>query len=192
MSLKIAVIIASNRPGRIGPKVADWFMAQIKDVDSLSFDLIDLAEVNLPFLDEPNPPMMGEYTKDHTKKWSALIAGYDGYVFVTPEYNHAYPASLKNAIDYLHAEWAHKPVGFVGYGVTGASAAIEHLVNPLVQLNMVPLLSSSVKIAQPWTAFDDKGNIDPEKITVNADGLVKNLKWCAETLKTARSQVGSN
>jgi NAD(P)H-dependent FMN reductase len=87
--------------------------------DGLNLELIDLAEINLPFLDEPEIPARHKYTKDHTKAWSQLISGYDGFVIVFPQYNWGYPAVLKNAMDYLFEEWANKPVSLMCYGSHG-------------------------------------------------------------------------
>ena len=129
MSKKIAVIIGSTRPTRSGDKVADWFIRQVPHDSGLDFTLVDLNEINLPFLDESKPPMLGEYTKEHTKKWSKLIDGFDGFVIVTPEYNHGYPAVLKNAIDWLWSEWKNKPATIVSYssGPIGGARGTEQL-----------------------------------------------------------------
>lgn len=124
--LDIAVILGSTRPGRNGKAVADWVIAQAADRDA-NYDLIDLADHPLPLLDEPVPPSAGQYSAEHTKRWAAAIAPYDGYVFITPEYNHSTSGALKNALDYLYAEWNDKAAAFVGYGSLGGGRAIEHL-----------------------------------------------------------------
>lgn len=124
--LKIAIIVGSTRPGRIGRGVADWILEQAKSREA-SYELIDLADVNLPLLDEAYPPSMGKYQNEHTKRWAEKIAPFDGFVFVTPEYNHSTSAALKNAIDYLYAEWNNKAAALVGYGSLGGARAIEHL-----------------------------------------------------------------
>lgn len=189
MSVKIGVIVSSARPSRAGGKIANWFMNQVKDTPGVEFKLLDLQAVDLPFLDEPMPPMMGQYTKQHTKKWAAMIAPLDGFIIVTAEYNHGYTAVIKNALDYLHAEWGKKPVAFVGYGVLGAAAAIEQLVNITAQLNMVPQPSHAVKIIDSWGAFDDEGNFSEGNLRGSKmDKMVENLVWWAKALKTAREQ----
>lgn len=125
--VKIGVIVGSTRPGRKARAVADWVMQIAKLRGDAGFDIVDVEDFNLPLLDEPVPPSMGQYSKDHTKRWAAKIAEFDGYVFVTPEYNHATSGALKNAIDFLFAEWNNKAAGFVGYGSMGGARAIENL-----------------------------------------------------------------
>ncbi|MEU1623700.1 NAD(P)H-dependent oxidoreductase [Streptomyces sp. NPDC005722] len=124
---KIAIILGSTRPGRNGAAVADWVLDIAKQRSDAEFELVDLADYPLPLLDEALPPAFGQYQNDHTKAWSAKIAEFDGYVFVTPEYNHSTTGALKNALDYLYAEWNNKAAGFVGYGSGGGIRAVEHL-----------------------------------------------------------------
>jgi NAD(P)H-dependent FMN reductase len=124
---EIAIIVGSTRPGRNGHAVSQWVLEHAKQRTDATFELIDLADHPLPHLDEPVPPSRGNYTHDHTKAWSDVIARFDGYVFVTPEYNHSVPGVLKNAIDFLSAEWNDKAAGFVSYGSTGGVRAVQHL-----------------------------------------------------------------
>jgi NAD(P)H-dependent FMN reductase len=124
---KLAVIVGSTRPGRVGESVARWVYGLAKEREDAEFELVDIADFDLPLLDEPIPPSQGQYSKEHTKKWAAKIASFDGYVFVTPEYNHGISGALKNAIDFLYAEWNDKAAGFVGYGSAGGVRAVEHL-----------------------------------------------------------------
>ncbi|MCA0436594.1 MAG: NAD(P)H-dependent oxidoreductase [Austwickia sp.] len=124
--MKIAVIVGSTRPGRVGDQVGQWVMQQAAGREGATYELIDLAEVGLPLLDEPIPAAAGRYANGHTQAWSERIAGYDGYVFVTAEYNHGVPAAFKNAFDFLYAEWNDKAVGFVGYGADGGVRAVEN------------------------------------------------------------------
>jgi NAD(P)H-dependent FMN reductase len=124
---KIAIIIGSTRPGRVGEAVGRWVYELANKRQDAQFELVDIKDFNLPLLDEPIPPSMGKYSKDHTKKWAAKIASFDGYVFVTPEYNHGISGALKNAIDFLFAEWNNKAAGFVGYGSAGGVRAVESL-----------------------------------------------------------------
>ena len=126
-NLKIGVILGSTRPGRNGKAVADWVMDQAKQRSPVTYELVDLADYPLPHLDEVLPASWGQYSGEHTKAWAAKIASYDGFVFVTPQYNHSTSGVLKNAIDYLYAEWNNKAADFVSYGALGGSRAIEHL-----------------------------------------------------------------
>jgi NAD(P)H-dependent FMN reductase len=134
--LRIAIIIGSTRPGRNGEAVAKWAHEIARRRTDAEYELIDIKDFHLPLLDEPMPPIMGQYTKDHTKRWSAKIASFDAYVFVAPEYNHGISGALKNAIDFLHAEWINKAAGFIGYGGTGAIRAIEHLRLVMAELHV--------------------------------------------------------
>ena len=125
--LKVGIILGSTRPGRNGEAVAKWvheIAARRKDAE---FELVDIQAFNLPLLDEPMPPSMGQYSKEHTKRWAAKVASLDAFVFVTPEYNHSTSGALKNAIDYLYAEWNNKAAGFVSYGSAGGVRAVEHM-----------------------------------------------------------------
>lgn len=123
----IGVILASTRPGRKGEAVARWVLDEAGRRDDARFELVDLAEHHLPALDEPFPPALGRYTLEHTRAWAETVARFDGYVFVTPEYNHALPGALKNALDRVYAEWNTKAAGLVSYGVEGGIRAAEHL-----------------------------------------------------------------
>ncbi|MEV4349332.1 NAD(P)H-dependent oxidoreductase [Actinoplanes sp. NPDC049596] len=124
---KIGIILGSTRPGRNGEPVARWVLDRAAQRDDAEFDLIDLLDYQLPHLDEALPPVTGQYANAHTKAWSERIARYDGFVFVTPEYNHSTSGVLKNAIDFLHSEWNNKAAGFVSYGAQGGVRAVEHL-----------------------------------------------------------------
>ncbi|RAG85936.1 NADPH-dependent FMN reductase [Streptacidiphilus pinicola] len=126
-TLKIAVILGSTRPGRNGKAVADWVVDRAGARTGAEYELVDLADWPLPFMDEPIPPSMGQYQGALTKAWAAKVAEFDGYVFVTPEYNHSVPAVLKNAIDTAYAEWNNKAAAVVSYGTVGGIRAAEHL-----------------------------------------------------------------
>jgi NAD(P)H-dependent FMN reductase len=124
---RIGVILGSTRPGRRGEPVARWVMDEARGRTDAGFELVDLADYPLPHLDEPLPPSMGQYQNEHTRQWAATIGRFDGYVFVTPEYNHGTSGVLKNAIDFLYGEWNNKAMGVVSYGVAGGVRAAEHL-----------------------------------------------------------------
>ena len=134
--IKLAVILGSTRPGRRGEAIAKWVYDLAKKRSDAEFELVDIKDFNLPILDEPNQAVMRQYTKEHTKVWSQKIASFDGYIFVTPEYNHSTCGALKNAIDYLYKEWNNKAAGFVGYGGTGGTRAVEHLRLVMAELQV--------------------------------------------------------
>jgi NAD(P)H-dependent FMN reductase len=125
--LNVAIILGSTRPGRLGEAVAQWVHDIASRRTDATFELVDVKDFDLPLLDEPVPPSRGQYSQPHTLKWSAKIASFDAFVFVTAEYNHGIPGALKNAIDYLFREWHHKSAGFVSYGSAGGARAVEQL-----------------------------------------------------------------
>ncbi|WAL68398.1 NAD(P)H-dependent oxidoreductase [Amycolatopsis cynarae] len=122
--IKIGIVLGSTRPGRKGDQVAQWVHDRAARRTDAEFEVIDLLDHPLPHLDEPVP---GRYQREHTRAWADTIAAFDGFVMVTPEYNHSIPGVLKNAIDYLHAEWHDKAAGFVSYGGVGGARAVEQL-----------------------------------------------------------------
>ena len=125
--VKVAIVVGSTRPGRKADSVARWVYEHAARRGDASFEIVDVADFNLPLLDEAIPPSRGKYEKEHTKRWAAAIDGFDAFVFVTPEYNHATSGALKNAIDFLYKEWNNKAAGFVGYGSAGGVRAVENL-----------------------------------------------------------------
>jgi len=125
--IRIGIILGSTRPGRRGEQVARWVLDAASKRTDGEFELIDLVDYPLPHLDEPLPPSMGNYQNPHTQDWAAVISRLDGFIFVTPEYNHSTSGVLKNAIDYLYAEWNNKAMGVVSYGAVGGARAAEHL-----------------------------------------------------------------
>lgn len=137
----IGIILGSTRPGRNGEAVAKWaYDLAVKRGDA-NYELVDLLDFNLPHLDEPVPPAMGQYSKPHTKTWAEKVASFDGYLFVTPEYNHSTSGALKNAIDFLYAEWNNKAAGFVSYGSAGGARAVEHLRLVMAELQVATVRS---------------------------------------------------
>lgn len=136
----LQVVIGSTRPGRVGLPVAEWFVGAAREHGGFEIEVIDLAEVGLPLLDEPNHPRFANYVHEHTKAWSRTISRGDAFVFVHPEYNYGVNAALKNAIDYLNQEWIYKPIGFVSYGgVSGGLRAAQALKQTATALQMVPV-----------------------------------------------------
>ncbi len=134
--LKVGIIVGSTRPGRNAEKVARWVSEQATRRADAQFEIVDLKDFNLPLLDEPVPPSMGQYSKPHTKAWAKKVASLDAFVFVTPEYNHGPTAALKNAIDFVYAEWNNKAAGFVGFGSAGGARAVEHLRGIMAEIQI--------------------------------------------------------
>ena len=163
---EIAIIVGSTRPGRRSRTVAEWVAAEAAQTHpSSSFDIVDLADFALPLLDEATPAIFGQYDKEHTTRWAATIARYDGFVFVTPEYNHSIPGALKNALDFLYAEWNDKAAGFVSYGLNGGTRAVEHL-----RLILAELQVATVRAQVVLSLFDDFASpTSAEQITLTPD-----------------------
>jgi NAD(P)H-dependent FMN reductase len=151
--VKLAIITGSTRPGRKSDAVARWVYEIAGKRSNAEFELVDIRDFNLPLFDEPVPPSLGQYSRAHTKAWAAKIASFDGYVFVTPEYNHGIPGALKNAIDYLYEEWNNKAAGFVGYGSAGGVRAVEQL-----RLVMGELQIADVRAQVMLSLFTDSEN----------------------------------
>ncbi len=160
----LQIIVASTRPTRVGPSIAAWIYKRATEHGGFDVELIDLAEVNLPMMDEPQHPRRGQYVHQHTRDWSATIKRADAFVFVIPEYNHGFTAPIKNAIDYLNAEWQYKPLGFVSYGgVAGGTRALQMLKPVVTGLKMVPVLEA-VNIPFVHQFLDDQGVFEPSEI----------------------------
>ncbi|MDE1820025.1 MAG: NAD(P)H-dependent oxidoreductase [Euryarchaeota archaeon] len=152
--LRIGIIVGSTRPGRKAEDVARWVHEHAKHRPNAEFEVVDIAQFHLPLLDEPLPPSMGRYAGAHTKAWAAKVRSFDGFVFVTPEYNHGTSAALKNAIDYLFAEWNDKAAGFVGYGSAGGVRAVENLRVVLAEVKMATVRSQvQLSIFNDWEDF---------------------------------------
>ncbi|MFC7277345.1 NADPH-dependent FMN reductase [Paractinoplanes rhizophilus] len=151
--VKIAVVLGSTRPGRNGEAVARWVYDLAGKRSDAEFELLDIADFDLPMLDEPVPPSMGQYSHEHTRRWAAKVAEFDGYVFVTPEYNHSTSAALKNALDHVYAEWNNKAAGFVSYGSAGGIRAVEQL-----RLMMAELQVATVRAQVALSLFTDFEN----------------------------------
>jgi NAD(P)H-dependent FMN reductase len=188
--LKVGIIIGSTRPGRVGESVARWVFDIARKRSDAEFELVDIKEFNLPLLDEPVPPSMGQYSKEHTKRWAAKINPFDAFVFVTPEYNHSTSGALKNAIDFLFAEWNNKAAGFVGYGSAGGARAIEHL-----RLIMGEIQIADVRNQVMFSLFNDFENYTVFKPHPRHEKSVQAMldqviSWGA-ALKTVREKTTS-
>ena len=163
-TLKIAILIGSTRPNRRGEAVGRWVYEHARRRDDADYTLIDLKEVGLPFLDEPKSPAMGDYAHEHTRRWSARIAPCDGFVFVTPEYNHSTSPALKTALDFLYREWNDKAAGFVGYGNLGGGRAVEHLRGVCGELQIATVRQQvALLLATDWVEGEFKPAARHEK-----------------------------
>jgi NAD(P)H-dependent FMN reductase len=169
--LRVAIILGSTRPGRNGEAVARWVYDIVKKrSNDAEFEYIDIEDFNLPLLDEPIPPSQGQYSKDHTKAWSAKIDSFDAYIFVTAEYNHGIPGALKNAIDFLYREWNNKAAGFVSYGGAGGVRSVEHL-----RLVMAELQVADVRAQVTLSLFTDFENFTTFKPAAFQEQYVNTL-----------------
>jgi NAD(P)H-dependent FMN reductase len=185
---KLNVVVASTRPGRVGLPVAQWFTALAETHGGFEVELVDLADFDLPLLDEPHHPRLGQYVHQHTLDWSASVSGADAFVFVTPEYNYGMPASLKNAIDYLHNEWQYKPVGFVSYGgVSAGTRAVQMAKQVVSTLKMTPI-TEAVAIPFVTQFLDDDGAIQAnETMEGAAKAMLDELLRYANALAVLRA-----
>jgi NAD(P)H-dependent FMN reductase len=181
-ALRLAVIIGSNREGRFGPTVAHWFVEQAREFEGLDVDLVDLAEIPLPTAID-----FGTAPDAHVADLGARLAEADCYVVVTPEYNHSFPAALKNAIDLYREQWQAKPVGFVSYGgMGGGLRAVEQLRLVFAELHAVTV-RDSVSFHNAWDRFDESGRPIDEGCNGAAKGMLNQLDWWARALRTARA-----
>jgi NAD(P)H-dependent FMN reductase len=186
---KLGIIIASTRPGRVGLPVAQWLDSEARTHSGFDqVDLIDLAEVGLPFMDEPNHPRLGQYTHQHTVDWSARVSACDAFVFVMPEYNYGYNAQLKNALDFLHKEWQYKPVGLASYGGVAAGARAAQMIKQVVTtLKMTPVFEA-VAIPFVHRFLDDEAAFVPdEAMEASAKSMLDELVRVEAALRPLRA-----
>jgi NAD(P)H-dependent FMN reductase len=185
----LRIIIGSTRPGRIGPSVAAWVAERAREHGGFDVQLTDLAELNLPLLDEPNHPRLRQYTKQHTKDWSALVDASDAFIFVTPEYNYGFNAALKNAIDYLFHEWQHKAAGIVSYGgVAAGTRATQMLKQVITALKIMPV-PEAVNIPFVLQHLDeDKRFKSTELIDASATAMLDEVQRWTESLTALRQK----
>ena len=189
--LKVAIILGSTRPGRNGEAVSKWMYEIAKKRNDADFELVDVKDFNLPLLDEPIPPSMGKYSKEHTKTWSAKINSFDAYVFVTAEYNHGTPGALKNAIDFLFKEWNNKVAGFVGYGSAGGVRSVEQLRLVMAELK-VATVRTQVQLSL-FTDFENFSNFKPAPFQEkSANNMLDEVIAWGGALKALRLQKDSS
>ncbi len=185
---KLLTIIASTRPGRIGLPVAEWFQERAAAHGGFELELVDLAVLDLPLLDEPKHPRLHDYAHEHTHAWSATVAAADAVVIVTAEYNYGYPAAVKNAIDYLHHEWRYKPVGFVSYGGVAAGTRAVQQLKAVVQGVQMFAVSGAVNIPFVMQFLTDDGVVEGNDVmTQAAADMLDELLRVGEALAPLRA-----
>jgi NAD(P)H-dependent FMN reductase len=188
--ITLKIITGSTRPGRFNTQPANWIYEIAKQRKDIKVELVDIAKINLPFLDEPMPPLMRQYTKDHTKKWSKVIDEADGFIIVTAEYDHSVPAVLKNAIDYLYHEWNYKPVAFVSYGsLAGGARAVEHLRGIAGEVKMYDL-REQILLPTYYENLNQQGQYQfNDRHEAAAKQMIEDVTFWATQLKKARAEL---
>jgi NAD(P)H-dependent FMN reductase len=188
--LRVAIILGSTRPRRNGEAVAKWVYNIAKKRTDAEFEYVDIKDYNLPLLDEPIPPSLGQYSKEHTKAWAAKIDSFDAFVFVTAEYNHGIPGALKNAIDFLFKEWNNKVAGFVSYG-GGAlgTRAVEQLRLVMAELQ-VATVRNQVQLSL-FTDFENFSIFKPAQFQENyVHSMLDQVIAWSGALRTLRVTIG--
>lgn len=181
----LQIIIGSTRPGRVGPAIATWFYDIAVASDTFDVELVDLAEVNLPIFNEPQQPVRKLYEFDYTKRWSETIDRADALVFVIPEYNHSFNAATKNAIDYLHHEWKHKPVGIVSYGSMAMGVRAVQALKPIFAVLRL-IYCGEVTIPLPLNPVVEGIFKSNEVLDNGARAIMKELSVMNPSLKELR------
>lgn len=189
-TLNIKIILASVRNGRFGDKPAGWIFDIASQTEGLSVELLDLKDYMFPIFAEATSPayIEGAYSTPEINRWAEKIASADGFIVVTPEYNHGYPASLKNNMDYLYKEWNNKPVAFVSYGGVGGARAVEQLRQVAIELQMAPI-RNAIHIVSPWNLVEKDGSLKTgalDDYTNSAKNMIEQLIWWTNALKEAK------
>lgn len=183
---KIAIITGSTRPGRINRGVADWVLDQAKQRGDADYELVDIADYNLPVLDEALPAAMAQYSQDHTRAWSEKISEFDGFIFVTGEYNHSVTPALANALSFLNPEWANKAAGIVGYGSAMGVRAVEHLRSILSELQIAHVQKQGM--FSLFTDFENFSTFNPTDLqAASVEPMFDQLVSWAKAMQTVRS-----
>lgn len=188
MKPKILVILGSTRQGRVGAQVASWLMGRLQARPEAEYEAVDLRDHPLPMFDSPMPPSTGRYPPE-ARAWAGLIGSADGFVVVMPEYNHGYPAVLKNALDHVYGEWNRKPMAIVSYGAhAGGYRGAEQLRQVAIELQMVPV-REQLAIPMAWLAFDEAGELRQPMADEVLGRMLDDLAWWARALKPARDAM---
>ena len=191
MNPQIGIVIGSTRPSRFGDKPAAWIHSIAEKRPELDFEVIDLRDYPMPLFNEPGSPAWGPIKNEVARRWAKKLAGLDGFILVTPEYNHGPSAVLKNALDYAYTEFARKPVAFVGYGSVGAARAVEQLRLVAAELQMVSVKSAVHICATEFLAIWRQGKSfdDFPSLAQSAATMLDELAWWARVLKSARASA---
>jgi NAD(P)H-dependent FMN reductase len=186
----LMIIVGSTRPGRVGLPMAEWIRdLTVRHGGFQSLDFADLAEIDLPFMNEPHHPRLQRYTHQHTRDWSDRVARADAFVLVTPEYNYGMPAPLKNAIDYLHHEWAYKPVAFVSYGGVAAGTRAVQMTKQVVTTLRMFALFEAVYVPFVHQFIGPDGQVQPNEVMEKAGvAMLDELVRVAEALRPLRAE----
>lgn len=186
---RIAVVTGSTRPGRNNLQVAEWLVARASQRGDAVYELVDIDSFNLPLLDEAFPAAYGNYAGEHTKAWAAKVAEFDGFVFVTPEYNHSTSPALANALSFLNAEWANKAAGIVGYGSAMGARAVEHLRGVLSELQVAHVQKTGM--FSLFTDFKDFSAFEPTELqAASVDPMLDQLvSWTVAFAKVRAGEL---
>ena len=188
----IKIIIGSTREGRFSEKPAQWIFEMLKSKEGVEAELLDLRDYPMPFFNEAETPSYKKqpYKNEVVVRWTQKIKEGDAFIIVTPEYNHGYPAVLKNALDYVYQEWNQKPVGFVAYGSAAGARSVEQLRLVAIELQMTPIRNAIHLPVDKWVAILT-GKVPAEEVfsslSERANGLIDQLLWWAKALKSART-----
>jgi NAD(P)H-dependent FMN reductase len=189
-ALKVLIIIGSTRPTRIGGAIGEWVAEQTRQSGGWDVTVADLRELDLPMMNEPKHPSLGEYEHSHTKQWSALVAQQEAFIIVLPEYNHSYTAPVKNALDYLSREWQEKPAGLVSYGGISAGLRAATALKPVLSaFRMVPI-TAAVSIPNAGQQVQDGVFVATDSALSSATTMLKELRRWAVPLKPLRANIG--
>ncbi len=190
----LKILLGSTRPNRTSEKLLPWLQSELARHTNIQVEVLDLRDNPLPFYDQPTSPSSvkdGVYPTEAATAWAQKIKEADAFLVIAPEYNHSFPAVLKNAFDTVYAEWNNKPIAFVAYGNVGGARSVEHLRGVAVELQMTPI-RSALHIQAPWALMDEKGAFKPgtlESFNEPLHGMITQLSWWADALKVARSST---
>lgn len=191
--LNVKVIVGSTREARFSEKILPWVTSELGRTDSITHEVLDLRDWEMPFYNEPISPATvenGAYQNEVVREFAAKIKEADAFLVIAPEYNHGYSAVLKNALDSVYAEWNKKAVGFVSYGSVGGGRVVEQLREVAVELQMAPI-RSAVHIQAPWNLLEESGSLKEGALNDyghSLTGTIEQLIWWGNALKEARTE----